>query len=455
MPIGTEITNTVVESAGKLLKKRPLGGVTTESATNAISNAAESVRTAANEQISAVQRELNQFKYTSAQQIAELTSKKDAVVLQRDNLQSELDASKSMIEVLKARLAKALGIRIQEPRVLPNGNIEHVKMNKNGAKMTTTTLEDGRKISVEVETAAGKRKTIYNPVTGKPIKTFTNVRGISRPNGKIPDERTLSDRLMIYDSEGVTKSIENVNIKKIKPQKPSVVSREVLSTENGIISTRKTFSDGSYELAEIVEFSKNPKLNTVFDKDGIKVQETVYEYGRGFNKDITKITTTNYYPKTQKPSSIVIKKCSMSDDKMIPIDTSEMFLTEKGDLYKKVTVIHENGGIKQIIKANVDEFGLVDANNPQMMYVYPKSSKIKSSKVDFRSQFSPEKETMTLRDGTIVEFNLNSNYHPYNLAIKEKGSSDVTRTITDFNEIEAYLDSIGRADVTYHNSLRY
>ena len=447
--IESELTKTVIESASKLLKKRTMGGVTTESATNAISNAAESVRTAANVQIGAAQREIGQLRREadlSATRIAELTSEKDAVVLQKEGLQSELETSKGVIEQLKAKLRAALGVKVGKPIELPNGNIRTVKTNKNGAVMTTEALPNGRKISVEVQTPNGIRKTTYDPVTGKPLKTYTDVNG---------------SQIIEYDAEGAVKSIKKVNNKKVKPQKPTVVNREILSTRNGVITTRKTLSDGSYELAEIHEFSKKPKSGTLFNKDGVKVQETVYEYGRGFNRNITETITRKYDPKTNKELSIVTKNDLIVNEKVARSISSEQFYNPHGDVYKKVTVFENDGGIKQVVKADVDEFGIVNDLKPTMEYIYPKSSKIKSSKIEFSSIYGAEKETITLRDGTIVKFKLNNNYEPYDLTIKKKGSTEVTK-ITKWDEISRYVDSLGRIkvhdfrgnDITYHNSLR-
>ncbi len=461
--IESKLTETVIKSASKLLESRTLGGVTKESANKAISNAAESVRTVANEQIGAAQREINQLRREaniSATRIAELTSEKDAVVLQTESLQSELENYKNIIDALKARLEKALGIRVQEPKVLSNGNIEHVKMNKNGAKMTTTTLPDGRKISVEVETTAGKRKTTYNPVTGKPIKTFTNVR-VSESNKKIPDERMLSDRLIEYNQEGATKLIKNVNNKKVKPQKPNVVSKQIIGTENGVTTTRKAFSDGSYEIGKVFVNNNNEvrHLTTkLYNNDDKMIQETTYTY----HFDKIRKETAKYNPDTGNKTSVLVKDGVLDGGKEKYKTSCENFLNENGEIYKKVTVFEELGGLKQIISAKVDEFGIVDKTNPSLKYIYPKSSKIKSSTV-YQTKYDMDKEVLTLRDGTIVEVKINNNYYPTRIVIKEKGKTE-TIEIKSIDAIYNYFREIGKINeirsargenIMYNNWLNY
>ena len=444
--IESKLTETVIESASKLLKKRTMGGVTTESATNAISNAAESVRTAANEQIGVAQREINQLRREaniSATRIAELTSEKDAVVLQKEGLQSELETSMSVIEQLKAKLRTALGVKVGKPIELPNGNIRTVKTNKNGAVMTTETLPNGNKVSVEVQTPNGIRKTTYNPVTGKPLKTYTDING---------------SQIIEYDANGAAKASKKVNNKKVKPQKPTVVTREILSKKDGVITAQKTFSDGSYEICKIEERDKTAYQGTLFNSKGKKVKEWEARSGK-IEKE-----TTIYNPETGKKTSVIIEcKKDRAYEGFFYESSREKFYNERGEIFKEVITFGEKGKeIKQIIKARVDEFGIVNTKNPSVEYIYPKSSKIKSSRVVFHDEFWPEKEVLTLRDGSTVEVRVNNNYNPYKVTIKEKGKSD-EKIISDSNMVYDYLKSIGKElklrdihgdDVIYHNYLR-
>ena len=176
--ISTEIIANVVNKASEGLVTRTLGGVTKESASKAIQTAADNVKNIADKEIGTVQRELNKLRYDSnltAQKLAEKTSEHDNFVLQAAN---EKQALENQITSLKERITRVLRPRTGKPKVLPNGNTQTIKTNLNGATMTVETLPNGKKVSVVVRNIDGDvRKTIYDPATGKPMKTFTNTNG--------------------------------------------------------------------------------------------------------------------------------------------------------------------------------------------------------------------------------------------------------------------------------------
>lgn len=417
--IGSEFINGIIKNSESLLEKRKLGGVTIDSASGAIKNTAEEIAKKANELLGSTQKEIAQLRSEnnlSAQTIAKLTSEKDTLELSSK-------AAKQEIDVLKAREFK---IKQGKPKTLPNGNIETIKINKNGARMTTETLPDGRKISVTVETINGDiRKTTFNPATGKPVKTFTNTRG--------------EDVIIEYDANGVFKKMTKVNNKKVRPKEPTVISTEILETKNGITKAQKTYSDGSYEIGEINTngnillnknlYNSNKKLvkTTIYDTAYYTHAETIY------NPETGKIVK---YIAHVKNGSKIISECN-----------------EAGKVIKRTT-IYPNG-YKSIIRADKNEFGLYNLENPKMEMIYPKESKIKKSKIDFKSRFYPEKETLELRDGTnVILSDFDGNYNIYKVEICPKGTEG-RRILTDRNEINGYLQEIGKAnsDRYYYNNL--
>ncbi|MBR1424807.1 hypothetical protein IJ579_04510 [bacterium] len=429
--ISNEVINVVKQYSERLLERRTLGGVTSDSATNAIETGIRNIANKANEILGNAQREILQLRQQAeltAQKIAELTTEKDSVTIRATSLEEKLAQAEKQIKEIKTQ---KFGIKVGKPRTLPNGNIETIKINKNGTRMTTETLPDGRKVSVTVETLDGlKRKTFYNPSTGKPIRTFTNVDG---------------DRNIRYDAEGIATSNKRINVKKAK-QKPTVVANEVLSIEKGIVTTKKTFSDGSYEILKINDFSKQPINRQLFNGEKKLIEEAEYKYMD------EKIYTTlkKYDPETGKLKSI------LEETDFGTYKTSiEKKVTERRETYEEIRKTKD--GLTQIVRAKVDEFGNVDASNTTVKIIYPKTSKIKSSDIEFISRYFPEKETLHMRDGsTVVISRINSNYYPTRLEIYKKGATEPA-IIEKSDGIKSYLEEIGKAyyvpDGYYNNYL--
>lgn len=418
--IGSEIINSIVTNSEKLLKQRTLGGVNADSAANAIKNAAEGMAKKANELLGSTQKEIESLRSQnnlSAQKIAELTSQKDKFELSSKAAQEE-------INTLKSREFK---IKQGKPKTLPNGNIETIKINKNGARMTTETLPDGRKVSVTVETIDGDiRKTTFNPATGKPIKTFTNT------NGK--------DLIIEYDADGKFKKLKEVNNKKVRVKEPTVVSREILETKNSITKAQKTYSDGSYEILEYNASNNSPISANLYNKDNKLLKNTAYDtqlhtrFETVYNAETGRVAQkVGYFKNGIK----ITDKC----DKL-------------GNTIKRTEIYPD--GFKREIIAEANEFGTYNVDNPKIDITYPKTAKIKKAKIKFRKQFYPETETLQLRDGTtVILSDFDGWYNTGKVTIKQKGAAE-SKILTDPGEIKSYLASIGKVTFNeshYYNSL--
>lgn len=264
MNFSVETMSGIVNKASEKLQSRTLGGVTKESALDAVqkgvSEALKKGEEAVSEAVAVVQKELAEFKGKSAQEMAELTSKKDELIKQT---KEEADAA------LKAEIKKAKAVKVSS-KSLDNGNTEIRKVNKNGALMVKEVTPDGKHIKSEVTNLAGdKRKTTFNPINGKPVKTFSNING---------------DHLTEYTSDGVMKSNKAVNVKKVKKEKPTLVTQtkpeyvDTRSSSERAMAFDKIYSDGSKETVTRVTDNGNRLLRTKveeFNKEGEKTSEVI------------------------------------------------------------------------------------------------------------------------------------------------------------------------------------
>ena len=88
----------VIKTAESGLKKKAFGGVSLESAKEAIQKTADGVKQLAENAIGSVQQELQNFKGKSAQEMAEMTSKKDAVIIGKDKQIAQKDEQLNIIQ---------------------------------------------------------------------------------------------------------------------------------------------------------------------------------------------------------------------------------------------------------------------------------------------------------------------------------------------------------------------
>ena len=238
----------VGEAASKLTSKT-FGGVSKESAMEAIKAAVR----AGEEAVAKVTQELQAFKGKTAQEMAELTSKNDRVILQtKAEAQAAVEAAqKQASEQVKAAKAAARAPKVFE-KALPNGGKEVRKVSANGATMVKEYNAEGKLVKYSVTQLDGSiRRTTFDPITGKPVKTFTNIGG---------------DKLVEY-KEGSSSITKAVNKKKVKAQKPTLVSqtepkriyKSDWGREGGYEVTR-TYSDGSKEVVQKFTEGNNKRI---------------------------------------------------------------------------------------------------------------------------------------------------------------------------------------------------
>ena len=404
----------VIKTAESGLKKKAFGGVSLESAKEAIQKTADGVKQLAENVIGSVQQELQNFKGKSAQEMAEMTSKKDAVILGKDKQIAQKD---EQLNIIQKALNTAKSIKEGKPKKLKNGNYEISKVNKNGAKMTTEKTADGKLVKVSVETLDGDvRTTRYSLETGKPKSTYTNVN----------EETTLK-----YDNDGKLKSKDLVNVKKSSVQKPKLVSEDIISTDKrtGIDNIKKTYSDGSYQMIEYSKSAQTPLASEKFNKEGKLVEKartTLDNSGK-----VASTTTEKLNPETGKSVEII--------DQYADGTSSRKLFNEEGKFYKKEEKTKQ--GLKRIVTAKTDKYGNVDDSNPTLKYVYPKESLIKSSTVELESRYYANKEVLKMKDGSTVTMGINNNYTPYNVTINKQGEAP---KVLEREEGAEYLKEIGK-----------
>ncbi len=421
--INPENVQSVLKSAENVLKKKTLGGFSAESTQEALKKVADGVKELADNAVGAVQKELQAYKNKTAQEMADLTSQKDAVILSKDKQIAEIkEEAAQQLKAVKA--AKA--VKTGKARTLPNGNTETVKVNKNGARMTTETTPEGKKINVTVETIDGDiRKTKYDAQTGKPVQTFTNVNG---------------DKVLNY-SDGKLEKAADVNIKKTKPQKPELISDKVIREESTVQTIKKSYSDGSYETFEYVPMYGKVYSGEKFNAQG---QKTEYFKKNSF-KDKEMTETVKLNPQTGKKSEYYLKSSDGSYTRILYNDA------EVG--YKKIEKTQQ--GLKRIITCDIDKYGNVDTYHPKMKYIYPKDSPIKNTKIKLAQNiYESTEEIMKMKDGSTVALKLDGFYNPYHVTIMRKGQEP---QVLNRNEGEAFLDKIGkvgyREDRNYYNNI--
>lgn len=292
MAINPEQISKITTEAYSALKNKALGGVSKDSAQSAIEAAVKKAVQLGEEAVGRVQQEMQALQGKTAREIADITSQKDAFVYQ-----TQQKAAKEIAEVQQkaAEAVKQARAPRTAERLLPNGHKEVRKVNKNGAVMVKEYNEAGQLLKSNVTTLDGAiRRTSYNPVDGKPVKTFTNTTG--------------KDMLIEYPANGNIK-MTRVNNKKVKPQKPTIVSQsQPYFSENKMYgysgeqgrAIDRFYSDGSKEtiiryytrnneLKRTVSVSYDANGNLMADKilfhDSNAVREHIYKDGKVIAKE--------------------------------------------------------------------------------------------------------------------------------------------------------------------------
>ena len=353
MTINPESIAKITQDAYSALKSKALGGVSKESAQNAISDAVNKAVKLGEDAVGKVQQEIQALRGKTAQEIADITSQRDAFVLQtRQNAQKEIEmANQKAAEAVKhAKATKSA------QKILPNGHKQVRSVNKNGAVMVKEYNEAGQLLKYNVTTLDGTiRRTSFDPVSGKPVKTFTNTPG--------------KDVLVEYP-QNAAKKIKQVNNKKTAPKKPELVTQtrpEPAKSEwMGEYGQKfdRIYSDGSKETIFRFTDSNNEVKRTVaemFDKDGNRVADKLV-WGKGG------AAREHIY----KKDKIISKEFSTSSGQKIEHSTEKVYdpNTDKWVISKAKTVDGEKTVTHTAIK---DEFGFY-TDKYTAKTTYPKDS---------------------------------------------------------------------------------
>lgn len=364
----------VVDEAQNALKTRALGGVTKESALEAIQKVADGAKKITDDAVGAAQRELQAYKGKSAQEMATLTSQKDAVILAKEGQIAKVTAE---LDDAKAAVKSAKATKTGKPKQLLNGNTETVKVNKNGARMTTEKTPEGKTVKYTVETINGDiRTTTIDPVTGRPVKTFTNING---------------DTAIQYTQSGV--KVNKVNTKKSKV-KPTLISTAPGVDEKGKRCVIKSFSDGSKE----IKYPINEYGGVITQKHNSKgtVTETLTEWPK--EKAGRKET---FDPETKE------RTFAEWHDNGFSRKSKSIYSEVEGNwqtLYKETT----GPMYKTTVKREVDDFGMLKPHYVQET-MFSKDSPALSAKTyryneGINKSDTAEEAIVFMKDGSRVKF---------------------------------------------------
>lgn len=343
--IYSDQTANIVKSASQTLKSKVLGGVSKESAEDAIKLAAEKMETLANQSIGAAQMELLALRNKTAQEIANITSQKDEVILQtKAQAQKEIANVK---EEANAAIKQSKASKLFE-KILPNGNKLIRKHNKNGAVLEKelVSVKDANGeisehvLSAKVTNLAGDvRKTKFNPMTEKPISTYTD---------------TVKPRLYEYNSEGKNTSIKDVNVKKVTPEKPILVSqsgpqRVTTYYNEPAVQVQRVYSNGTTETIMKVISRDNPRTAIEKKSASGQVLERRTIWAENNSERIEKYGEDGTYSYTEKQTNL----SGYPYSKTI-VTVNDSFIGRNAMIRQKLLM----RGCKIDVKRQKDEFGI-------------------------------------------------------------------------------------------------
>lgn len=360
------IQKIAAESAATL-KGKMMGGVSKESAVDAITGAATRVADIMTEEAKVAQRNfqssIDQLRRTHADEIAS----KDSFIRGQEVQISESKTALAQSQQENATLGKklsGLANRIKRTATFrriktnPDGTEVLAKSNINGAKMEKVVNKDGKTIQINVEQLDGSvRRTTYNPETGKPIRTYTNT-------GKEPVE-------LIYDQYGRSVKTRKVNVKKADAQnapKPTVVSTKILRDDDGVRELESKMSDGSIKKVMVLKSN-----GEIIQSSHASCRDYWNATGVWYNKDNNGVR--RFVKRTRN---------------------------EAGKIVERWETIHPNG-IKVVTPYSTvtDDFGITRVT---ARMTFPKSSKIKRiDRISVEGSHAPAKEIVKMKDGTTFE----------------------------------------------------
>ena len=369
-------TANIAKNIAQTLKSKAFGGVSKESAEAGIELATKRTAELGNETIGKLQQEMQELKGKTAKEIADITSQKDAVILQtKKEAQTEINKVKeganAAIQSAKKALKKAKASKIIE-KILPNGNKLIRKANNNGAVMEKEIALLKNKngeisehmLNAKVTDLAGNvRKTKYNPLTGKPINTYTD---------------TVKPRLYEYDSNGKNNTVKDVNIKKLKSTKPTLVTQtephEINAGPSGerAIGVERIFSDGSSETIAKITSPNNPRVIVAKKDPNGQVYERTTTWTENKSQRIERFEKDGTYSETEKFLD--------TDNKLF----SRTIYSAKDQMSNRRICIGEkvmNSIGKKQIKRQKDEFGFY-TDTYKGKYTFSKDSGKKPIKLE-------------------------------------------------------------------------
>ena len=415
----------VIKSAESSLKKKTFGGVSLESAKEAIQKTADGVKQLADNAIGSVQQELQNFKGKSAQEMAEMTSKKDAIILSKDNqikelseMTSEKDAIilskdneiKELSEIFDTAsklLRRGKGVFVWgKPKETKRGTLEINRSNRNGARMTieiTQPTPDGEAslLKAKLTNNDGDVRTTYYLLnyTGnkKHIRTKSPINegniNLSIGVRKFTYTDVNNDMKIHYDRNGDFKSKELVNQKKVTKK---LYSEDFISSnsDTGIDRFKKLNIDGSYQ---IEDYDNNRQMlikTSQYNSKGQRYKESYIQFDD--DGKIESRVTTKFNPE----NGVEIEELTQYADG----SWGKVFYNEEGSAIKlEGRTAH---GLKRIMTATKDKYGELQRCNADLKYIYPESSPIKEANIDSQGKFFPQKETLLMKDGSIVSIDL-------------------------------------------------
>ena len=340
----TEITNYALTK----LKGKTFGGVSKESAAEAVERGvSEAIRQGQNA-IGQVQQEMYLLQNKTAHEIVQITSEKDIAIFR-----AKQEAQKEIATAQKAADEKVKQAKAPKffEKLLPNGNKMVRKVNQNGAVMEKeiiTTVDQNKQpverlLRAKVETLAGDiRRTTYNPETGKPVKTYTNTNG---------------SKVYEYKEDGFATKVNDVNVKKVMSPKPTIVEQTPAKPVPGYwqgetgMEFERIYSDGSKDtITKILDRNHNDNTRVKLvkvDKDGNFLEETTkWENGA--------VRTNKRMPNgANRESETFINQegqpVTYYSERLYDSTTGERVTTEFGGTYQN---------LRYSAKIQKDEFGL-------------------------------------------------------------------------------------------------
>ena len=338
----------ITQNALTHLKGKTFGGVSKESAQEAVEHGVTEVIKQGREAIGQVQQEMTLLRNKTAQEISQITSEKDVAIFNAKQEAQQKIATAQKAADEKVKQAKAPKFF---EKLLPNGNKIVRKVNQNGAVMEKeiiTTVDKNKQpverlLRAKVETLAGDiRRTTYNTQTGKPVKTYTNTNG---------------SKVYEYKEDGFATNVDDVNVKNVKAEKPTIITQTPAKPVPGYwqgetgMEFERIYSDGSKDtITKILDRNHNDNTRVKLvkvDKDGNFLEETTkWENGavrtnkrmpNGANRESETYITQEGEPVTYY------------SERLYDSPTGERVTTEFGGTYQK---------LRYSAKIQKDEFGL-------------------------------------------------------------------------------------------------